>query len=519
MMKKFLLSSVLSVVVLGLSAQQLPCGTSFMDQLQDEARLRANIAFAERNALSENATMYIPVFFHLVAKTDGTGRPTMNDVFNAMCTMNADYAEHDIQFYLAPHPTLGLVDMTINNDNVYNNQSNTFLMNFKKHNNAVNYYVVGTAQTSNQQPGGAAAYYSPQRDWVVTNKTYTALGDNTLSHETGHFFSLRHTFFGWESDAEDWENQPPCFESADPGWPCAPSIYNGVPVEKANGSNCTTAADLICDTPPDYNFGYCAPNNCPPYNGGAQDPNCEPVNPMENNFMSYYFGCGDFDFTQGQIDVVKADRLSSGRNFLNNTFSPVATSITTPASLLVAPAEGAVLNDDDTAELSWEAVPGATYYYLEIDRTTTYASNLGQKHLVSGTSLTVTGLTANKKYFWRVRPFNEYYMCASPRQRSFTTGMVNTVEEIPALNNWYLSPNPVSGAELVVLQMELTTSLSVQLRVLDAMGREVYRDAALEVPAGSTQLQLPLSGLGNGLYFVQLESAGRVETKRLSVLR
>jgi hypothetical protein len=217
--------------------------------------------------------------------------------------------------------------------------------------------------------------------------------------------------------------------------------------------------------------------------------------------------------------VVKADRLSSGRNFLNNTFSPVANSITTPNSLLVAPEEGAVLNDDDTAELSWEAVPGATYYYLEIDRTTTYASNLGQKHIVSGTSLTVTGLAANKKYFWRVRPFNEYYMCASPRQRSFTTGMVNTVEEIPTLNNWYLSPNPVSGADPVVLQMELTTALSMQLRVLDAMGREVYRDAALEVPGGSTQLQLPLSGLGNGMYFVQLENAGRVETKRLSVLR
>ena len=235
--------------------------------------------------------------------------------------------------------------------------------------------------------------------------------------------------------------------------------------------------------------------------------------------MSYYFGCGDFDFTQGQIDVVKADRLSSGRNFLNNTFSPVATSITTPTNLLVVPEEGAILNDDDTAVLSWEEVPGATYYYLEIDRTTTYASNLGQKHIVSGTNLTVTGLTANKKYFWRVRPFNEYYMCASPRQRSFTTGLVNSVDEIPALTNWNLSPNPVSGADLVMLQLDLVETLSVQLRVMDAMGRVVYSDASLEIPAGSNQVQLPLLGLTNGLYFVQLEHKGRVETKRLSVLR
>ncbi|MEZ4948184.1 MAG: hypothetical protein R2784_02135 [Saprospiraceae bacterium] len=45
---------------------------------------------------------------------------------------------------------------------------------------------------------------------------------------------------------------------------------NGSPTELQDGSNCTTAGDKICDTPPDYNFGLINGNSC---YGGAKDPN------------------------------------------------------------------------------------------------------------------------------------------------------------------------------------------------------------------------------------------------------
>ena len=500
-------------------AQQNQCGTTFNDQLMTRDRLKANIAYAEKNGFPENVVTYVPVFFHLAAATDGTGRGKMQDIFNALCTINNDYAEHDIQFYLSPHPTLGLVDATINNDNVFDNQTNTFLMNFKRHNNALNYYVVGNAQSGNQQPGTTLAYYTSLRDWIVINKTYTAYGDNTIAHETGHFFSLAHTFLGWESDAQDSANEPPCFESGDPGWPCAPAISpGGTPTEKADGSNCSTAADMICDTPPDYNFGYCA-NSCVAYTGGAKDPNCLAVDPMENNFMSYYSGCADFDFTQGQINAVKADILSSERNYLDNNFVPAATSITTPANLLVSPAESEVLQDDDTAVLTWNAVPGATYYYVEVDRVSTYSSALGQSHVVSNaTSLTVTGLTANKKYYWRVRPFNEYYVCATPKQRTFNTGVTSGVDQIESVNDWSLVPNPVAGEQQVQLNINTSTTLEVNINMLDATGRMVYNQNSVQLNAGNSNIQLSTAGLSTGIYFVQLQSGDRIETRRLSVV-
>ena len=498
---------------------QQACGTTFEEQALSMDRLKSNLAYAEKHGFPENAVTYVPVFFHLAANSAGDGRANMNSIFSALCTMNNDYAAHDIQFYLSPHPTLGLVDNTINNDGVFNNQSNSFLMGLKRHNNAINYFVVGTAASNNSQPGGAAAYYTSQRDWVVINKSYMGNGDNTIAHETGHFFSLAHTFFGWESDAEDWENQPPCFDPNDPGWPCAPAISpGGSPTEKADGSNSTTAADLISDTPPDYNFGYCA-NGCETYNGGAQDPNCQSVSPMNNNFMSYYFSCADYEFTPGQEAAMKADLNSNSRNFLDNNFTPAALTITTPNDLLVTPASNQV-GDDDTAFLSWNEVPGATYYYVELDRTTSFISPLGQNHVVSGTSLLVTGLTPNKKYFWRVRPFNEYYVCASFKQDAFFTGTEDIVPTVDTQNlkEWQLAPNPASADQPVSVVFNTTTALQANISVFDAAGRQVYTQNGITVNAGQSMITLPSGRLSEGVYFVNVETDGQVETKRLVII-
>ena len=520
-MKKFAFVPLM-VWALQLFGQTQQCGTTFQEQLLFRDRLKKNIEFAETHGIPDVDITYIPVFFHLTADANGVGRATFNDIVNAMCTLNADYAEHDIQFYLSPHPTLGLVDMTINNNTVYNSQTNNFLMNSKRHNNAINYFVVGTAASNNNQPGGAAAYYTSVRDWIVANKAYMGLGDNTLSHETGHFFSLNHTFFGWESDAEDWENQPPCFDSGDPGWPCAPvfapAFSGSVQTEKADGSNCSVASDMICDTPPDYNFGYCQ-NGCGAYTGGAKDPNCQDLNPMENNFMSYFFNCSDYEFTQGQVDAMKADILSTSRNFLDNTFVPVATSITTPADLLVSPADAEVVQDATSAVLTWNAVPGATHYYVEVDRTTTFTSALGQSHIVTNANtLTVTGLTANKKYYWRVRPFNQYYLCAAPRTRTFNTNTVSAVNTIEQVNDWTVAPNPTDAGQEVSIILNTNAGMDLNLRLTDAAGRVVYSQNGLYANEGQSVIALPTHGLAAGVYFVQLQSGSQVETRRLSVL-
>ena len=104
-----------------------------------------------------------------------------------------------------------------------------------------------------------------------------------FSHEMGHFFGLEHTF-------------------------------GGDITELADGSNCATAGDLVCDTPADpYSPGdeqdaYIT--NCV-YTYGAIDGNGDYYSAMVNNIMSYYSGCDPQVFTNGQyvrmVDVYSAN--------------------------------------------------------------------------------------------------------------------------------------------------------------------------------------------------------------------
>lgn len=104
---------------------------------------------------------------------------------------------------------------------------------------------------------------------------------NTLSHEMGHFFGLEHTF-------------------------------EGSGTELADGSNCTTEGDEICDTPADPYVAGDDPaeyvDECRYYNT-KKDANGEFYSPEVTNIMSYYpCACR---FTEGQYLKMVDTYLSS----------------------------------------------------------------------------------------------------------------------------------------------------------------------------------------------------------------
>jgi hypothetical protein len=507
-MKKNLFSLLFIIISWSVMAQQhYQCGTTHADQLMYEHRLKANIAAAQ-NGLPENTIQYVPCFFHLVADTLKEGRGTEIMIFNVMCALNEAYLEHEIQFFLSPHPTLGWVDKTINNDSVYYFQEKTELMNEKRHPNAVDIYIVESATPDIDNQSQLAAYYSPIHDWIVCEKIFTDIDYNIMPHEMGHFLSLQHTFFGWEQ----------CFDSNYPGWPVAPvTLPGGATTELQDGSNGTVAADKIADTPPDYAFGYCQ-SSCAPYAGGAKDAAGVLVNPMENNMMSFFFNCTDYDFTEGQEAVMLADLNSTSRDFLDNTFVPTATTITTPLNLLVSPPNQAVTNTLTSVDLTWNPVPGATHYLVQVDIVPTYQSDYVQTAWIDSTTHTFTGLTPDKTHYWRVRPFNQYYTCASPRQRIFKTGLSST-EDLTEVLNWSLQPNPVAEDATVTLAVTANNTFDAQVRIFDTTGRTAWTSQPLNLSSGDNRVSLPTEVLQNGIYFVALESGTNREVKRLVVVR
>lgn len=517
-MRKFLLlltACYAGVTFLTAQENQGVCGMSAADQMLFHDRLVDNIKRVESGQMVQErgAIQYVPVYFHLVGNGQGTGRVKESLVLDQLCALNKAYEPMDIRFYLRPQPgSSNVFNYAINNNNVYSNQTSWLTMYNNRHLNALNIFIVDEAVPlgSSGGVGEILGYYNPTRDWVVAkrNQISGSVSNSTIAHEVGHFFSLKHTFLGWEGQS---------FDETHPSWPVAPNLTPaGTPTERMDGSNCTVAADLLCDTPPDYNFGFGNPG-CT-YTKGAKDPNGVLVDPMENNTMGYFEDCNPYAFTQDQGNVVLADLASTNRNYLDNNFTPAAEEITTPADLLVAPANSATTSYYDEVLLEWKPVAGATYYLVEVDVIFAYNSPSAQSHIVSSTSKLITGLAPNRTYFWRVRPFNEYATCTTPRQQSFKTPATSAIRDIEGLNALQVAPNPVnSGTAMLLVNAE--RNFEANLQVFDVAGRQVFARNGLFISNGDNTLEIPVSDLKNGLYFVLLQNEEGQALRKFNVLR
>ena len=76
------------------------CGTTDIDDITKRL-LENKKLFHERDVVRNGDIQYVPVTFHLVAATDGTGRVKLRQVTQQLCRLNNDYADQNIQFYFA----------------------------------------------------------------------------------------------------------------------------------------------------------------------------------------------------------------------------------------------------------------------------------------------------------------------------------------------------------------------------------------------------------------------------------
>ena len=82
-----------------------------------------------------------------------------------------------------------------------------------------------------------------------------------------------------------------------------------------------------------------------------------------------------------------------------------------------------------------------------------------------------------------------------------------------------VSPNPVSGSDFARLTVSTETGFDASLRVFNAEGRQVSAQESLVFPQGNTTIELPLTGLPNGIYFVALQNGQGQAMRKLAVLR
>ncbi|MEE9438684.1 MAG: T9SS type A sorting domain-containing protein [Saprospiraceae bacterium] len=477
------------------NAQHERCGVTHEDQ-------KSMISFVEafnKNALDFNYVrsvdpVYIPIRFHNVAKTDGTGRMKAKFILDQMDVLITDYKKMGIYLYIDEYSFSYL-----NNNNIYLNAGSfesTVVGN--KDDDAVNIFIAENADT----PGGAGTtlgFYSPSGDYIIIRINDVRNATSSLSHELGHFFSLPHTFFGWEGvfDIYNWTN----------GWNV--NAFNGqmnltnapgsgVAVEVMNGSNCTTAADRICDTPVDYNFGFGA-EACD-WNKTLLDINGDLIEPMEDNFMGYFLSCNSYQFTQGQEDVIKANFNSNGRSHLRKDYIPDTTHITSNHEILV-PLQGEMLDQYDEVLLDWSDAVGASHYLVSI-------SNADENYeiIVEGSEYLATELAEQKFYFWEVQPFNDGFTGTTSKSSFFTTGQNSVAtEDSKILNNVTVYPNPTQIGQYLNVNIQLEKSVSIDIDIVDITGKVIFQKSN-QLHQGSNTINITTVDMNTGLYFLKIKT-------------
>lgn len=380
---RYLFFSVLILVAMMGDGQSASwCGTVLPESFKAEYAAKDRSHYDQLMG-QRSGTRYVPVYYHIVAKSDGTGGAGLKRIFESHCELNQAYNQFDIGFYIAG------ID-TILSTSLWNYQ-NQYLgyQAFNQYNeaNVCNIYVNGnlpglcgfaTFPNSGSNGGG-----------IFLNAECMGTGTTTLPHEMGHYFGLLHTF---------------------------DTSYG---IEFVDSSNCSTDGDLFCDTPADF-VDFRAP--CP-YTGDSTDPHGDLYRTVidETLYMSYFNdNCTNRFSPMQQVEMNST--LSGSRSYLLNQSTPDLSAL--PIATFVQPTDGdTTLLGGVSETFVWNSIPGAVYYKFILQNTT--SSIVFADTLLSDTTFTFGNIASNKSYKYKVQGLSYGNTCSSftPYQTISTSGI------------------------------------------------------------------------------------------------
>jgi len=487
----FTLAIALSIQAQG--TQPAYCGTPAYKSEWLE-RYQQNPSVINRSMMD---TLYVPMTIHIVGQDNGTGYMSISRMMSSFCHLNEVYKQVAIQFYIK-----GPIKY-IANTAYYEHDYAAGRQMMASYNvpNTINCYIVG-------DPSGACGYYQPSRDAVALSKSCLGPSDYTWAHEAGHYLSLPHTFYGWETTDYNYNSPTPSFVT-----------WGGVTrqVERVNGTNCTFAGDGFCDTSPDYlNFRWsCNGDEMSPQI--QKDPNGVEFRSDGSLIMSYSNdGCTSV-FSDGQIGAMRANLQQERPGHLTNQTPPTPLSSTNLVPIF--PAEGEAVQNNAAFELQWEAIGGAQMYFVEISRINTFGFTVA--HYITTTNsaaVSADQLLPDKTYYWRIRPFNRYDACTGySNYHSFETSeLVSSASAQETVQGLRLFPNPAQENQEVILEFAASQPAEALVSLISLTGQALRSQRMLAVP-GANRMNISTAGLAKGIYLVRVEANGGAGYRKLVV--
>ncbi len=471
------------------NAQRNFCGTIY-DKSMEDRLIENKKAFFNLDERDED-WLYIPVHFQIVTKKDGSGAVDLYKVFDELYFMNKNYESLKMKFYISDEVSY------IASDKLYTEPGSSLAgaiikTNKKKFNNAVNIFIVNKIPSINEGPGITLGYYTSKYDVLVVRSSQFGVNSKTLSHELGHYFSLAHPFNGWEEDP---------YDATKHGNPLKIKNikYAGVNylIEFMDKSNCEIAADKICDTPPDYNFGITDDGDCK-LNGPILDYHKDTIVTMEDNYMSYFFGCDHFEFTPMQGSAMRADFKSSKRSHIRSSYIPDTVCLDDSKGKIIEPENNSTTQYFDNVTLDWDDVLGATRYLVRISLKS--QSFKGKFYWVYGESkLVLHDLLKNKRYKWHVRAFNDGNTCGSAfGGYSFKAGAYSSATfDTESIDKLSIYPNPINSEDIYI---KSTTDLGESNIEIYSIDGKLVETVSAEIKKGDNKINLTHSNYQKGIY-------------------
>jgi hypothetical protein len=136
-------------------------------------------------------------------------------------------------------------------------------------------------------------------------------------------------------------------------------------------------------------------------------------------------------------------------------------------------------------------VPNATHYVVQASRIPSF----GYKELdiVTTDTFAVCGsLTANKTYYWRVKPFNYWHTCQPfTASETFFTNPSSEASE-PDADGWRCYPSVISDESVLTLKTPSSwTGTDIQVSIFDMAGKQLF---SAEIPC-QEEISLEIPGL------------------------
>jgi len=493
---------------LSLSSQHI-CGGVVGDQAAFNDRLRANIKRAKLNKHQKSKeTVFIPIKFHLVADSDGVGRINFSEILSEMCTLNSQFDSLGLKFYLQD----GINE--INHTPTYEAPRRAGAISriiTEKENegkNAVNVFITQNADIGNPDFGSTLGFYNNINDYVVVRKNEIGRGGSTLVHELGHLFSLNHPHLGWEDQPWNIEVHG---KKVNTRTVSSGQSGGSVRVELVDRSNCEESGDMLCDTPPDYNFGFGFDSGCPKFRTVVLDRNNDTIVPMQNNYMSYFLGCNPYAFTQQQADVIISDVNSDKRRNLRTGYQPNENPITEIVEL-VSPTNNATSDFYNGIELVWSEIQDADAYYLNVT-----GGGDDFRIITEQPIYFITELQPNTVYTWSVTPFTEIGGCGERKSAIIRTNdvMTSTVEK--ALEGSIsIRPNPIFSSDEMRIHINAEEDISAYYLITSIDGKLLDKKP-ITINQGINTLSLSQQGRRPGIYLFSIVSDKGISTNRFII--